>query len=82
MTEKELIERKKVLWHIYDRLENEIAFYSVQRDKEERTMWKEMYTKQIEAIRSEADTIKYALDLVEEKLDGVRWQNERTRINR
>ena len=31
---------------------------------------------QIEAIRSEADTIKYALDLVEEKLDGVRWQNE------
>jgi len=76
MTEKELIERKKVLWHIYDRLENEIAFYSVQRDKEERTMWKEMYIKQIEAIRSEADTIKYALDLVEEKLDGVRWQND------
>ena len=72
MTEKELIERKKVLWRIYDRLENEISFYSVQRDKEEKTMWKEMYTNQIEAIRSEADTIKYALDLVEEKLDGVR----------
>lgn len=76
MTEKELIERKKVLRHIYDRLENEIAFYSVQRDKEERTMWKEMYKKQIEAIRSEADTIKYALDLVEEKLDVVRLQND------
>ena len=79
MAEQELIERKKVVWHIYDRLENEIAFYSVQRDKEERTMWKEMYTPQIEAIRSEADTIKYALDLVEEKLDGVRWLNDNKR---
>ena len=72
LTEEELIGRQATLWHIYDRLENEIAFYSVQRDKQETTMWKEQYTKQIEAIKTEAEVIRYAIDLVEEKLDEIR----------